>query len=173
MQVSFDKHSCIGYTCTSETKGNGMELHKKSDLMKNVVRGIGREVFEHSEEGVFDVTAMRQYCTRIGLKPVLLEVAAILPYIKETRVHEMSRVYELSAYDCRNDPALGVEYPDGTHLYIDGTHRALRLDILGVLHQPLWLLKESEIIRPDLRLHSMGDWGDEFKDGKIIKRGQS
>lgn len=150
-----------------------MKLMKKTDLMNRVKIGDAREVFEHSEDGAFDVTAMRKWCMDTGLEPVLVDVAAIAPYILKTRVYEQDRVDALTEAEAMFDPGMGVVFdtPEGEqHLYIDGTHRALRLHQMGFPLQKIWLVKEADIIRPAQNTARTHDWGDEFKDGQIIKR---
>lgn len=150
-----------------------MPLQKKTDLMKLVELGQAREFFEHSDGGKFDITGMREFCLRTELEPVVIDILSIIDHIKDTRVYQLSRVVDLTEEQCICDPAIVVLYDTDEgqqHLYIDGSHRALRLELMGVRNQLAWFLKESEIIRPDDNAKLIADWGDELRDGKIIKR---
>ena len=154
----------------------------KSDLMReSVLKGRGHECFEHSEEGLFDITLMREWAHASKLEPHFIDLEAVIGYIENSRVYDPQRIDDLTMDEALFDPALVVLYqrPDGDqHLYIDGTHRALKLWRNGQKRQLVFIIPEERIIRPDLNKYGSStevlgkDWGDLVVDGKIVKREQ-
>lgn len=62
-------------------KDTKMKLISKSELMRRVIEGHARECFEHSECGIFDVTAMREsngYTERSGRKFRVREASSLV-----------------------------------------------------------------------------------------------
>lgn len=151
-----------------------MAIMSKKEIMDFVIAGKAREVFEHSDEGRFDVTAMREFAKK-NVIAVMVPVELTAPILKTIRVIDWDRVNSLDLYTCMTDPAMAVilDRPgvEIEHLMIDGIHRCLRLEKEGVKHQPVWMLEEKHVIRPDMNLMmKVHDWGDIMVDGKIVKR---
>ena len=160
----------------------------KSALMDAIAHGLARECFEHSIQGWFDVTTMRQ-TARTVCTLTLVDLGQIVPNVLSSRVVERARVEEMkqeivttppseeSRY--RDDPGMLVEYatpgknPDGVeHTWIDGSHRALALHELGYTRMYCYIVPEAAILRPPEGFGKIPglDWGDRFENGKIIKR---
>jgi hypothetical protein len=154
------------------------QIVNKTLLMQHIIAGGGHECFEHSIDGWFDVTLMRAWAKH-NVAPIQITLEQIVPHVKASRVWEEQRVLDLTEREARTDPALLVEYiRDGSavHTYIDGTHRAIKLERLGATHQLCYIVPEAAIIRPDFAqmgpakdVHGM-DWGDDFIDGAIVRR---
>ena len=151
-----------------------MTLRTKSELMAIVASGRSREVFDHSTEGLFDVTAMRALAPEVGeLSNVPLHL--IVDHLRTKHVWEQARVDELTPASYLHDPGIVVVYIENgeeVHLLIDGTHRALRRHHEGYVNMDFWFISSKHIIRPssDWEQRKDMDWGDEHKDGKIIRR---
>lgn len=152
----------------------------KSQLMTMVARGEMRETFEHEEEGMFDVTAMREFA-RANLSPIQIDLDCVVDFVKEQRVHDMQRVYDLTP-DQRDEPILYVCCTEPaplptTYLLIDGSHRVLRRKLDNFDHVDAYVLDRAQIIRPDWSLFGRTrdllnmDWGDDIINGKIVKVG--
>lgn len=146
----------------------------KSELMSRVNAGAEHECFEHSEEGIFDVTLMRMWAMA-HLKPVLVPLEDMVPFILSTRDTEPARVFELPEDSWRHDPGLAVEYPGDPpqHLMIDGHHRALRRAAEGLKDMPMFIIPQAGIIRPrpGWGINPFTDWGGKvMKDGKLVDR---
>lgn len=147
----------------------------KTELMQKIIDGKGHESFFHSDCGCFDITLMRAWAKE-HLNPVLIGLPDILPFILTTRVFEEARLLDLDPHDLHNDPALVILYEDGSRLFIDGTHRAIRLHREGNMTQLAYMVPEQHIIRPDKTIlrgelaHGHFDWGDTIVDGVIVKR---
>lgn len=145
-------------------------MASKTDLMRLVERGLVREVFSHTECGDFDVTSMRQYA-RLYVEPKLAAIADVLAFIEANRDYEKARVNALKPGEYLHDPALAVQYRDGSTLLIDGTHRILRRHKEGLDDFPVWVVGEMEIIRPNTTGRVDLEWGKfNVKDGRVIPR---
>ena len=154
-------------------------LISKSQLMQVIESGRGRETFTDSEEGIFDVTAMREYAFKNKLPTQAFPTRGMEQYLREHRVIDNARVRELRDYSYLCDPALVVIYQRPgeavQHLLIDGSHRIMRRCINRFSTFRAYVFTEAQIIRPDLTgratLEEVGmDWGDKVVDGKIVKR---
>lgn len=150
------------------------KLMTKTQLMAIVAAGGSLEAFTHSIHGTFNVTAMR---TAAPFHAELIEVplASLVDHIRVSRVVEESRLADLPEASWRNDPGIIlVEEKDGEvlHTIIDGHHRALRRQREGLLTMVLWEFKMADAIRPPPGFGPIPghDWGDEFRDGKIVRR---
>lgn len=151
-----------------------MKLISKSELMCRVIEGGARECFEHSECGTFDVTAMREWAAA-NLQPVSVRLSDINPFIRTNRVTEEKRVMGLPEDSWKHDPGMFLllgEGDDITHLMIDGHHRALRREIEGETCMLCYVVPTAEAKRPQEGWFkdTHADWGDNFVDGKIVKR---
>lgn len=152
-----------------------MKLISKSSLMSKVIAGQARECFEHSEEGIFDITAMREWAAA-NTKPVWVLLSDIVPFIRTNRVTELERTISLPDSSWQNDPGMFILLgPSGeeTHLMIDGHHRALRREMQGEKHMLCYVVPMADAKRPSAGWYTntQTDWGDELVDGKIVKRG--
>lgn len=152
----------------------------KTEIMKLIAKGQIHESFEHSTEGLFDITEMRQACATSGSRPFEVPIASVLPFILTNRVFEMQRVFDLDENSWKNDPAMCVLYDRGgsaEHLLVDGVHRIMRRHHAGLTDFHCYFVDEKDIVRPDMRKWQDGvkrglDWGSEVVvDGKIVKRG--
>lgn len=156
-----------------------MTLMTKTQMMNLVAQGRVHESFEHSIEGLFDVTAMRLNCQDLKIEPFRIEIKDVLDFIRESRVIDQARIMELPDAAWRNDPAMCVVYRRGDeveHMLIDGVHRILRRHKEGFTQFYCWFVEERDIVRPNLEDWQRGvergiDWGDVIVDGKIVKRG--
>jgi hypothetical protein len=123
----------------------------KSQLMQSIAQGLGHECFEHSNEGVFDITLMRAWAAT-HLTAVTVELAHFIEFVREGRIWEAARVDELTYNQWRYDPIMFVAYPteDGpmSHVLVDGTHRALRAHKEGSKFIKAFIVPEDKIIRP-------------------------
>lgn len=150
-------------------------LMSKSDNMKLISAGRVHETFEHSEQGLIDVTVLRQQCKdgKFGA-PYDVGLDQVVPFIHQSRVFEMERVEELDEESWRNDPGIFVilRDPSGiSHMLIDGTHRALRRRLEGLDGMLFYVVPQEHIVRPKPGFMQLTDWGDSvLKDGKIVKR---
>lgn len=142
--------------------------------MDAVIYGHQRECFEHSIMGVFDITAMREWAV-INCKSVLVPLNLIVPFVRTNRVTELERIKSLPDESWKTDPGMFIEiekHGKVSHLMIDGHHRALRRFDEGEEDMLNYIVPMKFAIRPsagwikDPRV----DWGDELKDGKIIRR---
>ncbi|KVR21689.1 hypothetical protein WK13_34695 [Burkholderia ubonensis] len=147
-------------------------LMKKNDLMKLVESGRCREVFSHTLDGQFDVTAMREWA-RKHVEPVLTPIEPMLAFMRD-RVLEDERVMALTYAQWHDDPALAVRYEDGVHLLIDGHHRIERRRREGLTTALIVVVPYANVVRPDMHLwwkNPALDWGDAIgPDGRIVKR---
>lgn len=155
-----------------------MSLMSKTELMKMVVEGKVHESFEHSVDGIFDVTAMREQAVKNKAPIVTFTIADVVDHVRADRVVDEERIGNLPEASWRSDPAMVVLFDQGDnvyHLLIDGSHRILRRHREGLFNFPCYLIPSSEIIRPDPEQWVRGEerglvWGDAIVDGKIVKR---
>jgi hypothetical protein len=147
----------------------------KTQLMELVVQRRVHESFEHSINGVFDVTLMREQARRLNTEIVLFSIADALTFVQEQRVTDEERILNLEEESWRNDPAMAIHFEDDNqHLLIDGSHRILRRHREGLTDFLCYLVPSREIIRPDPREWARGsemgiDWGAPIVDGVIMK----
>lgn len=158
------------------------KLYTKTSIMNFVAEGKLKETFDHSTQGKFAITDMRVFALKEKLKTETFNITKELyEHIFSSRVVEAQRVFELSFDSWKNDPILIVEYPpekgetNSTHLIIDGTHRIVRRVVEKIYTFEAFVFTPAQIIRPDMTImkdtRDYGlDWGDDMKDGKIIKR---
>ena len=151
-----------------------MKLISKSELMSRVIQGHARECFEHSEQGIFDITAMREWA-KMNTKPVWVLLSDINPFIRTNRVTELERVNNLPRESWESDPGMFIligSPPDETHVMVDGHHRALRREMQGEKRMLCYVVPIAEAKRPqpgwykDIRVN----WGDDIVNGAIVKR---
>jgi len=161
-----------------------MLLVSKTDLMSRVARGHCHEAFEHSIEGRFDITLMRQKALDERRTPQHVPVTAdIIQFLMTNRVWEEARVQHFIDKAAENwEPAMLVCYKGDVHLIVDGAHRLIagyRLALpdmkaagTNTFLASFWVFDESEIIRPQQNWvpNPHLDWGDEMTNGQIIKR---
>lgn len=84
-----------------------VKVVSKAELMLPVFRGEQHECFEHSELGIFDVTATRAVIENIGtLHTVALD--QIVPFVLQNRVTDPARVMQLPEQSWRNDPGTSL-----------------------------------------------------------------
>lgn len=139
----------------------------KSEQMKYITAGLIHECFEHETHGLFDVTLMRKAARnhRYG-NPITIPFD---PRYAEKfmlyRDYELDRIWELlmdPKAPWLNDPAMGVyDDSDGTHIFIDGTHRILCRWILKLPTFSFWQVPMSKVIRPQQGFAMVGEWGEE------------
>jgi hypothetical protein len=148
----------------------------KSELMARVIHGREHECFEHSECGFFDITLMREWAKKHGVR-ITVGTADMVPHIHESRDYDPERVLELPDESWKNDPPLAVALNDGTHLLIDGAHRILRRHAEGYKNTDILVLTEEEIIRPGpgWSKQEAVDWGTKEigPDGELVDREKS
>lgn len=160
-------------------------LHvKKSQLAKLVAKGRVHESFVHSTCGTFDITLMREFAQKnvrfsadgevreSEVELVLLTInEEVKQFIMQSRDVEEERIMELSEESWDRDPIMGVHYPDGTTLLIDGHHRILRRLIEGKTDVIAYMFKPEQIIRPQTGWGDMKgvEWGNKtFVDGELV-----
>ena len=149
---------------------NPMPVISKSALMTAVAAGVMREYLTHSTEGVFDVTAMREYAEQSS-EICLVETREMYRMVMGSRVTSATRSAELSRDQWARDPIIAVVYDDGTHLLIDGSHRTMRAYMEGLPHMYAYILPESAVIRPGEGERQEINWGEhDIVDGEIKKR---
>lgn len=145
-------------------------MTSKTELMQAVEAGLSTEVFSHTECGDFDVTAMRKYA-QVYVKPVRANIADVLDFIRANRDYDEGRVDSLKLGEYMHDPAMAIQYEDGSTLLIDGTHRILRRHKEGLTYFPLYVLTEKDIIRPDTIGKVEREWGKfNIRNGKVVPR---
>lgn len=153
-------------------------LMSKTAHMKLISSGRTHECFNHSEQGLIDVTVLREQCKagKFGA-PYDIGLDQVIPFIHEHRVFELDRVKELDEESWRNDPGIFVilyERCGISHMMIDGTHRALRRRLEGLDGMLFYMVHQEHIVRPEPGFVQLTDWGDEvLKDGKIVKRSEA
>lgn len=140
----------------------------KTEIMQLVANGQHREAFEHSELGLFDITAMRERAKTHG-KLVEIDIACVANFVIENRPYDRDRMRSLTVEQI-NDPILYVHLPNDpqgadTHLLVDGAHRAIRRAHLGLPTVHAYILTEADIIRPDFNVFGFGphfgiEWGE-------------
>lgn len=136
------------------------------------------ECFEHTVDGLFDITEMRRFASTHQVPVLSFHISAVIAHIEEERVIDAQRVLELPEESWKFDPAMLVIYEreDGAqHLLVDGTHRILRRHREGLKTFTAYTFAEQDIIRPDMAKWKRGcergiDWGDAVVDGRIVKR---
>lgn len=155
------------------------KIVSKSEIMQDVIKGRAHECFEHSDEGIFDVTLMREWAALYG-EIHTIDVADCAPFIRQSRVTDPARIAELPMEAWLSDPVMFIEMTrevggksETTHLMIDGHHRMLRLEQEGVKTARAYIIPEQFAIRPQPGWGSSGvDWGEHIiVDGEIVKRG--
>ena len=158
-----------------------MEIVSKTKLMGAVGFGRLHESFEHSEQGMFDITATRH---AIELQQITYEIVWIdfdqfIDFAKKHRVFEEERVASLTDTSWKLDPGIfaTVEEPDGTisHMMLDGIHRAVRRQREGEKGMRFYMIAEKDAKRPteDFVQNPFYDWSDQIiKDGVITRRGK-
>lgn len=152
----------------------------KDDIMRHVIEGPGRESFEHSTEGRFDVTGTRHllHGDRIPWMQQDVPLSEICDFLRANRVFDPRRVDSLDEASWRYDPGIFVIIPepggDISHLMIDGTHRALRREKEGMETMAFYFVELRYAQHPGQNWtpHPFLDWGDQLIDGKIVKRGE-
>lgn len=149
----------------------------KAQLMQAVIAGHQRECFEHSTEGIFDVTAMRDGLASGTIPGELVYIAmeCIAPFVRENRVTEQARIDSLDEASWKLDPAIFIHIVNNgeeSHLMIDGHHRALRREKEGFDSMPCWIVEKEHAVRPapGWVQNPFVDWGDALVDGRIVKR---
>jgi len=140
--------------------------------MCRIIAGECREAFSHSTYGDFDITALREYARNHLELLCNVDLAPIVEFVLKSRVYDESRVSELSAASWQFDPGLLLQLDDGTHLFIDGTHRAIRRMREGLDSMALYMIPFNTAPRllPDWIKDPKVDWGDDIVDGEIVKR---
>jgi hypothetical protein len=153
------------------------KLMTKTEIMKLVASGKVHECFDHSIEGTFDVTAMREWAEDNAVV-MLCPISDVLSFILTNRVFEMERAFDLDENSWANDPAMCVVLERNgqeEHLLIDGIHRIIRRHHAGLELFKCYMVPESKVVRPDMTQWQHGtergiDWGDDVVDGQIVKR---
>jgi hypothetical protein len=153
-----------------------MIVVSKAEFMVPVLQGKQHECFEHSESGIFDITAMRLVLPNIGVLHTI-SLDQIVPFIMENRVTDPARVMQLAAASWRDDPGIFIvsDYDsEGTPnvTMVDGHHRAMRRAIEKETDMEMWFVPTEKAIRPAAgwMKNPYVDWGDPIVDGKIIRR---
>lgn len=152
-------------------------MRTKSELAAAVAAGLGRESFEHSEEGIFDITALREIAPKVGVR-LTVGLWQILPHLATSREVCMNRVRELPEASWRNDPAIFLVFTNGdeeTHLMVDGHHRAQRRHLEGLEDLPAYFVPATLAPRPPPGWGRRADldWGEkEMVNGKLVPRGK-
>lgn len=153
------------------------KLMTKTEIMKLIAKSQIHESFDHSIEGRFDITEMRQRAKGTFVFDVPID--SVLAFIRANRVFETQRIFDLDENSWKNDPAMCVVYHRGgsdEHLLIDGVHRIMRRHHEGLKDFQCYFVDEKDIVRPDTSQWQEGvkrgfDWGAEVVvDGKIVKR---
>lgn len=155
-----------------------VDLVTKTQLMAPVLAGLQHECFEHSEAGLFDVTAMRQWLHRVDAEKALVAhvpLSEIVDHIRAHRVTMEERVATLPEDSWREDPGIFIVLNTRNgeeHLMIDGHHRALRREREGFTYMHFYMVPEEYAIRPrpGWTKNPFVDWGDEVVGGRIVKR---
>lgn len=147
-----------------------MIVTTKADCMQRVIDGYGFECFEHEIEGWFNITEARLLvaCNAIPHEIVEVELDCFIHQAKQSRVWEPERVKQMPIND---DPGLFVHCDDGTHMMADGIHRALSRHAAGLKLMKFAFIPMRFMPRPRKDFAMTHDWGDDLKNGKIIKRG--
>ena len=159
-------------------------MNTKTELMNCVAAGQLREIFQHSTEGWFDITGMREMISnnviaanivkiKCDFEVVKVELEQIIPFIFESRVMEQERVLSLSKESVMLDPGLVILTNDGKHLLIDGTHRAIARAIAGEKFMLFYMIPENRAIRPspaEINSAKNHEWGDKTlnEKGEIV-----
>lgn len=142
-----------------------MRVISKTALMAKVIAGIAHEAFEHTDEGSFDITLMREAALRGDYgDPWESELSQEhVDFIRNNRDWERARVKALYRDRSKpwNEPVLAIEMGDGTHLHCDGTHRILVRWKLGLRNFFYWNVPLDKVIRPgpNLITNPFLDWG--------------
>lgn len=116
--------------------------------MNRIKAGEGSEMFEHTEYGWFHVSEMREICRFRPEWVCPVDLAQLYPFVKVSRVVEDQRVKDLTQEEI-DTPGLIVCCPDGTHLMIDGAHRATRRFRDGEQIMRFYFIPFQEAIRID------------------------
>jgi len=151
----------------------------KGQLMAQVFSGHQRECFTHSDEGTFDISAMRAALpAQLPHDSADVSLSQIIPFLAEHRVVEQARVQELSDWSWREDPGIFLVIPpkggEGvTHLMVDGHHRAVRRHLEGMEDMRFYFVQLKDALRPAFGwvANPFVDWGDPIIDGRIVRRG--
>lgn len=160
------------------------QLFTKTALMSLIVQGVAKEAFtfcpdDGSKPLVYDVTAMREWCRRVDADkaPIVnISLSQITPFVREHRDTEQARVVALPYDSWRFDPGIFLLMKDGSHLMIDGHHRALRREIEGKTDMLFYMVEEQYAIHPSDDWHHTKefgiDWGQkDIVNGKLVPRG--
>lgn len=155
-----------------------MNVVTKEFVMKTVALGLAHEGFEHPYIGTVDITNLRNWCKTRPDLIINLPTESFIDFVMEFRVFEEDRVKTIDDQSWKCDPGIYVECEDGSYLFVDGIHRAVRRHREGREDMRFYLVPEKEARRfpfdTNLLVDSrkMGyDWGDKIVvDGKIVER---
>lgn len=160
------------------------QLFTKTALMSLISDGVAKEAFTFCPEDgsppvVYDVTAIREWCRRadVDKAPIYnIGLDQITPFVRQHRDTEQTRVDALPYDSWRFDPGIFILMKDGSHLMIDGHHRALRREKEGCTDMRFYMVEEQYAIHPNenwRHTKEFGiDWGEkDIVDGKLVPRG--
>jgi hypothetical protein len=139
------------------------------------MQGIGRECFDHSELGRFDITAMREVAPQIGTL-IGIDLDCIHDHIRDNYVWEEERVLNLPDESWQNDPGIVLVFmEDGvlTHCVVDGTHRVIRRHRERCDNMTFWEIPLEKAIRPGMEwgVLKTHNWGPhDIVNGKKVTR---
>lgn len=146
----------------------------KSELMKLITADIVHEAFTHEHEGVFDVTAMRDFAKANLFRQSIAMNDSVIQELRKYHIIDEARISELQRASWLDDPALIVQYMeeiDGvlqpTMLLVDGVHRIIRRFHEGLDFFEAYIFEESQIIRPKADWINAPDvWGESIESFK-------
>jgi hypothetical protein len=111
-------------------------VQTKTEFMQAVFAGFAAETMtfvpdDGTPTRVYNVTELRKrlytpfHIPKIAGERIAVMTSDIAPYLRENRVWDEERVRNLKPTDLE-DPPIALRQPDGSMVFVDGTHRALR-----------------------------------------------
>lgn len=149
----------------------------KTELAIRIAAGLGRESFEHSTEGTFDITALRAVAVERG-DLWTVSLGQIVPHIHTNREVCLERVKSLPDESWKSDPVIFLVIERGgetSHLMVDGHHRALRRHQEGLTDVAAYMVPIELAPRPQRGWgrHAAFNWGEkEVVGDKLVPRSE-
>lgn len=153
----------------------------KNEIAALVAQGKGRECFEHSTEGIFDITALREMIAarKVPFTEHTVALADIVPHILASREVCEERIGSLSEASWKYHQIIFLECPGAegvTHLMVDGHHRAIRRHREGLTTVQAFMVPLAHAPRPNPGWGKVpwANWGvKDIIDGKLVSRGRA
>lgn len=151
-------------------------MDTKTEFMQAVFAGLAAETFvftpdDGGPDRIYNVTELRKrlytpfHIPTITGERIHVRVEDVVPYLRENRVWDIERVKNLKPEDLR-DPPIALRQPDGSMVFADGTHRAVRQERDGAEVIEIMIVDDHLAPRIDPQFSALmnENWGEPLAD---------